>query len=337
MKTLATKTRTALAGFAALMLFATPALAVGFQQLTVPDPGSQPLEVGIWYPSNSLTAPQPLELFTQDVAEDGTIEGRRLPLIVMSHGTGGGFAGHYDTALALANAGFVVASVTHTGDNYRDLSDQAKRDTFINRTRHVRQVLDYMLAAWPGHERIDAERVGMFGFSAGGFTTLIAIGGVPDLAKVQPFCAAHPDDWGCRLVKSRGIDLATAALPPASAWVHDARIKAAVVVAPALGYTFNGGGLAQVSVPIQLWRGAIDPILPHPNYAQVVYDELKTKPDYRVVPNAGHFSFLAPCSEALAKVASQICPDAPGFDRAAFHQEFDAAVVAFFEAKLPAE
>jgi predicted dienelactone hydrolase len=29
-----------------------------------------------------------------------------------------------------------------------------------------------------------------------------------------------------------------------------------------------------------------------------------------------------------------VCQDAPGFDRQAFHREFNAAVVAFFKAKL---
>jgi predicted dienelactone hydrolase len=34
----------------------------------------------------------------------------KLPLLVMSHGTGGSTLGHFDTAVALADAGFVVAA-----------------------------------------------------------------------------------------------------------------------------------------------------------------------------------------------------------------------------------
>ena len=104
------------------MLGATPALSAGFEQVMVPDPDGAPLEVGIWYPSEAPAAPQRLGLFQQTVADGGAVAGRDLPLIVMSHGTGGSFEGHYDTALALAEAGFVVAAVTHTGDNYRDRS-----------------------------------------------------------------------------------------------------------------------------------------------------------------------------------------------------------------------
>jgi predicted dienelactone hydrolase len=108
-----------------------------------------------------------------------------------------------------------------------------------------------------------------------------------------------------------------------------------VIAAPAVGYAFSAEALAAITVPIQLWRGDSDEILPHPNYAQAVYDRLPVKPEYRVVANAGHFAFLAPCTPALAARVPEICRDPQGFDRTAFHREFNAAVVAFFKAKMP--
>jgi predicted dienelactone hydrolase len=272
--------------------------------------------------------------FKQMVAPNGAIAGTRLPLIIISHGTGGSFEWHYDTAIALAEAGFVVAAVTHTGDNYRD---DRKFARFTDRSRHIARTLDYALGAWPGRDRIDPARIGIFGFSAGGATALVAIGGTPDTTRIAAHCAEHPDEWGCRRRAKRG-DVEASAPPPAplSAFVHDARIKAAVIAAPAIGYTFTPEGLATIAVPIQLWRGDRDEILPHPYHAQSVYDALPVKPDYRVVPNAGHFAFLAPCSEALAKMApEEVCHDAADFDRVTFHQEFNATVIDFFRAKLP--
>jgi predicted dienelactone hydrolase len=313
-----------------LMLLATQAGAVGFQQVTAPDPDDRPLEIGIWYPSDASASPQRLGLYEQTVAPNGAVAGVRLPLIVMSHGTGGSFEGHYDTAIALAEAGFVVVAVTHTGDNYRD---DGKFGNFSDRSRHIARTLDYALGAWSGHDRIDPARIGIFGFSAGGATALISIGGTPDRTLSATFCAAHPDDWGCRRAKQRNVDL-SAPPPPASAWVHDSRIKAAVVAAPAIGYSFTVAGLATVTVPIQLWRGDSDEILPHPYHAQSVYAALPAKPEYHVVPNAGHFAFLAPCSEAFARVVPEVCHDPAGFDRIAFHREFNAAVVAFLRRHL---
>jgi hypothetical protein len=63
-------------------------------------------------------------------------------------------------------------------------------------------------------------------------------------------------------------------------------------------------------------------------------DSLPGKPDIHVVP-AGHFAFLAPCSPQLATAIPRICTDNPaGFDRAAFHHEFNASVVGFFREHL---
>jgi predicted dienelactone hydrolase len=318
------------AALSALMLATTPAFCAGFERVTVSDPAGPPLEAGIWYPSEAPASSQPLGLYQQMVATDGAVAGRNLPLIVMSHGSGGSFESHYDTALALAEAGFVVAAVTHTGDNYRDGSGFTRVE---NRPRHIKALVDYMLASWPHHDLIDPTRIGMFGFSAGGFTALVTIGGVPDLTHGAAYCASYPDEWACRKIRESGAS--SSAAPPA-AFVHDPRIAAAVIAAPAIGYAFTPEALAGIKAPIQLWRGDSDDLLPHPRHAQNVYEGLPTKPEYHVVPNAGHFAFLAPCTPMAERYAPEICRDPAGFDRAAFHREFNPAVVAFLTAKLPA-
>jgi predicted dienelactone hydrolase len=319
----------AAATLAILTLAATPALAAGFERVTAPDSDGPPLEAGIWYPSEAPGSSQPLGLYQQTVATGAAVAGRNLPLIVMSHGSGGSFEGHYDTALALAEAGFVVAAVTHTGDNYRDHSGFTQVE---NRPRHIKALVDYMLASWPHRDLIDQTRIGMFGFSAGGFTALAIVGGTPDLTRVAPYCAAHPDEWACRKAK----EFQTEARTMPAAFVHDPRISAAVIAAPAIGYSFTPEGLADIKASIQLWRGDSDEMLPHPRHAQNVYESLPTKPEYHVVPNAGHFAFLAPCTAMAERFAPEICRDPAGFDREAFHREFNPAVVAFFKAKLPA-
>jgi predicted dienelactone hydrolase len=116
--------------------------------------------------------------------------------------------------------------------------------------------------------------------------------------------------------------------------VHDARIKAIVVAAPAVAYAFMPDGLRAVTVPVQLWRADADQLLPAPDYADAVRTALPSPPDFQTVPGAGHFDFLTPCSDALARVAPVICQDPPDFNRAAFHQRFNASMVAFFNKTL---
>jgi predicted dienelactone hydrolase len=315
---------------AALALCTGTALGanVGFQKLTIPNGQDSPITVGIWYPTDSAPSMTALDTYTQSVATAAPIHGRRLALVVISHGNGSSFAGHYDTALALARNGFVVAALNHTGDTYDDLSRQLR---IWARPAQLRRLIDYMLTDWANHSHIDSRRVGAFGFSAGGFTVLAAAGGVPDLTKVAPFCDAHPRAYECLLRKQ------TSAPPvqvPGSNWFRDGRIKAAVVAAPALGYTFGYSGLEQVQIPIQLWRAQDDHILPHPYYAEAVHIALSRPPEYHVVPNADHFDFLAPCSEQLAKLAPMICSEHAEFDRVAFHSQFNADVVNFFRRTL---
>jgi predicted dienelactone hydrolase len=281
-------------------------------------------EVGIWYPTSGASSHQRLGLYAQDVVVGGGIPNEPRPLIVISHGTGGNFAGHYDTAVALARAGFIVAALTHPGDNWRDNSRATEIEA---RPAALSGLISYMLTAWPGHAAIDADRIGAFGFSAGGFTVLAAAGGRPDLTLIASHCAEHADFFDCALIKSHPR-------APGGAWpdLRDPRIKAIVVAAPALGFAFDRAGLAGVQLPVQLWRADNDHILPAPFYADSVHAALPIPPEFHTVPNAGHFDFLAPCADP--SMMPQICQSAPGFDRTAFHAQFDVEVVRFFSANL---
>ena len=303
-----------------------PSRPVGFQQIMVADPGRAPIPVSIWYPTDAKPGFVLLGSTGQRVASGGPVTGDRLPIVIISHGTGGGAVSHIDTAMALAEAGFVVAAPTHPGDNFRDRSAVGTTDWLVDRSRHLRRVTDFMLAGWAGRSHLDQGRVGVFGFSAGATTALIAAGGVPDLGRIAAQCADHPE-FVCRLRKAGPAP----ASPDPSQWTHDPRIAAAVVAAPGLGFTFAPAGLSAVRAPVQLWSGAADETVPYATNAGIVRRLLPTAPDFHNVAGASHYAFLAPCG-IIGPPA--ICRDEAGFDRAAFHRSFNEAVVAFFKARL---
>jgi predicted dienelactone hydrolase len=281
-----------------------------FSRLSVADGGEPSIEVGVWRPAGG--------------------GGGRRPLVVLSHGNGGDFRSHHDTAEALAAAGFVVASLTHTGDNWRD---QSRATDLANRTRQLSVLIDHMVSEWQGRDSVDPQRIGAFGFSAGGFTVLAAAGGKPDLARLSNHCREHPDFFDCRLISRHGDAVRKAAQHP-QRLSHDARIKALVVAAPALGFTFTREGLSGVTQPVQLWQAGDDRILPSPFYAEAVQSALPRPPEHHRVDRAGHFDFLPPCSPALAANAPMICAPTPGFDRARFHDRLNAEIVRFFTETL---
>ncbi|MBS0528293.1 MAG: hypothetical protein JSS22_02725 [Proteobacteria bacterium] len=185
------------------------------------------------------------------------------------------------------------------------------------------RLLDFMLSNWKDKAAIDPARIGFFGFSKGGYTGFVLLGATPDFARIAKFCR---ETTGTCAQLHNGE---AAPNPP-----HDARIKAAVIVDPASG-TFTQDNLAAIKVPLQFWRSERGgPGVGDGSGTARVAESLPGKPDIHVVP-AGHFAFLAPCSRELAAAISRICTDNPaGFDRAAFHRDFNVRVITFFREHL---
>ncbi len=274
--------------------------AVTMSQASVDDPGHPAFPIVIWAPAT----------------------GNDLPLIVISHGTGAGPLSHVDTAQALAAAGFVVAAPMHAGDNFQDDSAVGRPQWIADRSRHVSRVIDFMLTRWDGRSRLLPGRVGIFGMSAGATTALVSIGGEPDLSRLAPHCTAHPE-FVCRIMQPQ--------TGPAPQWNHDSRIAAAVLAAPGLGFLFEPTGLARIRVPVQLWVGTADETVPTATNGAIVARLLHPAPELHSVPDAVHYSFLAPCTPQTPPF---LCQDRPGFDRMAFHQSFNAAIAVFFRRHL---
>jgi predicted dienelactone hydrolase len=306
---------------------------VGFQvvRATPTDGGS--ITVGVWYPTQARPRPTTLlGLVLMSVAPDGPISGRDMPLVVISHGNGGGPGSHADLALALADAGYVVAAPMHPGDNYADQSAVGSVSLFSGRSRQLRATVDHMLGQWDGRDRIDPRRIGAFGFSAGGLTVLAAAGARPDLRMVATHCAESPE-FACDVLRHAQSPLLGNETSPmvGGAFSTDSRIKAVVVAAPGLGFTMVDDGLTAVRVPVQLWSGEQDVHVPFATNARPIRDALGSNVDFHSVAGASHFSFLAPCG-LLAPPA--LCSDEGQFDRKAFHREMNARVVAFFDKNI---
>jgi predicted dienelactone hydrolase len=206
---------------------------VGFQIIQATDEDGQPFTVGVWYPTQEQPWPTTLlSLVLMNVARDAPVSGSDLPLVVISHGNGGGPASHADVALALANAGYIVVAPMHAGDNYADQSAFGSATWLSGRTLEVHATPDYMLNNWQGHDHIDPDRIGAFGFSAGGFTVLTAVGAQPDLSIVAKHCADSAE-FVCDLLHVAKSPMLDTSMPTIEgAFLPDLRIKAAVVAAP---------------------------------------------------------------------------------------------------------
>ncbi len=301
------------------MLAGTASLAAGIQSLNIPASASAPaLSGAVWYPCAAAPTELKLGPFAISATRDCPVAGTKLPLIVMSHGRAGTFLGHRDTAQALADAGFIVAAISHPGDNAQDSSSSNELAAFVRRPADMRRLVDYLLGAWPSASAIAADRIGFFGFSRGGYTGLVIAGAEPQFGRNAKWCEGRNEEICESLRQGRPVPL-----------VHDDRVKAAVIADP-LSIFFAPESFGAVRIPIQLWRSERGGDGVTPDSVAGVADALPMKPETHVVAGSDHFSFLPPCPEVLRQAAPEICTDAPGFDRAAFHREFNAQVVEFF-------
>lgn len=304
------------------------ARAAGFQKVTAPAGGNQPaMEVHVWTPCRqAVQKPMSVGVFRLQAIPGCPLVGSgKLPLVVMSHGRGGTALGHHDTAEALADAGFIVASFNHPGDNAFDMRQSDNMAALYQRPAQVKQVLDFMLSRSPLANRIDASRIGFWGFSRGGYTGLVLAGATPDFANSQLPC---PDKHMkiCRQIAANS--------KPAPALVRDARIQAVVAVDP-LSFFPTPESVQAVRVPVQIWASQHGGDGVTPQSVRLLAQNLHNKPELVATQRTNHYAFIHPCTPALAALEKAICTqDEPGFDRAAAHKQWNVQMANFFKKAL---
>jgi predicted dienelactone hydrolase len=284
------------------LLLALPAAA----QTAIEVPGTPPLAGALWLPPGDA----------------------RGPLVLLLHGAGGAFTDHAPLGQALAQAGIAAVAVTQAAD--RSAPHAFAR--MAMRARDATRVLDHVLAARP--DRLDHARIGVFGYSAGGTAALLLMGGRADPARWTALCAAHPEERLCESPFGRAALGAAPGLAPIEA--PDARVRAVLLAAPALGFLFAPDGFAQVApgTVTRIWRAGADTVLREPHHAEAIAPLLPGRPVPTVVPQAGHWVFMPPCDAERRVALPYLCADPPGLDRATFLRDFAADAVAFFRAAL---
>lgn len=286
-------------------------------------PGELPIPVRVWYPATQ-----------RGVDDNGEPASRAVPpapgrrrLIMLSHGSGGMPLNQRDLILHLVAAGAIVAAPLHSHDNIMDQSGAGTDLQLVGRPRHIARSIDAVLAHPTLGPLVDPARIGLIGYSAGGYTGLVVIGGQPDFALGPAHCAqARRDSMFCGWMRRGGI------LRRHPEWpiVHDDRVRAAVLLAPAYGIYFDRRGLANVKAAVRIYVAEADEVV-HQSYNEDnVRRALPQPPEYVVVPR-GHFVFVSPCRRPIS---GGLCNDAAGVDRVAIHRRMNGEIKDFFDRKL---
>lgn len=322
---------------ATLLLIAAlhlPALAfagVGLRPLQVHEPTTDTrMPAMVFHPTAQATGHSTVGPYTVAAEFAAAPAKGRHPLVLISHGHGGSALGHHPLATALAEAGYVVAAIEHAGDSHRDQSGFGTERVLLGRAWQLSSLLDTLLADPQLAAMIDPQRIGVAGFSAGGHSSLMLLGAVPDLANRTRYCEQQPTDAELCLQPA-------AQAPPLQRRrpLADPRIGAALVMAP-LGVFFDRAALQAVQRPVFVHAAMADSVLLPRWNALAVRDGVQHLAGWRGVVGADHFVYLAPCPAAMAEAAPRLCVDADGVDRRAVQTLLAADALAFFNQALPA-
>ena len=243
------------------------------------------LNVRFWYPAMidpkaarirydhvvNVPAGKPFAVSTQGIAVQSApvVAGQHYPLVLISHGYGGWDTAMSNLAETLASKGYVVAAIDHA-----DMPFDSTRtfllsfgNVMLDRAEDQRQILSMIVSQAKANKAgyasiIDANNIGLIGYSMGGFGALATAGAPYDPASKTI----------SQLPKTAQAAITTGSGNSASS------IKALVLFAPWGGQPDNRSwtptGLSQIKMPVLIVGGDHDDVADFGHGISWIYDNL---------------------------------------------------------------
>jgi len=280
---------------------------VGIRSLRVIDQSKDiAFPVLVMYPTRVPSVPVTFGPYSIDAAIDAPLDEGTFPLVVISHGGGGSHLAYRTIGACLAKNGYIVAMPEHPGNNRNNNELNGTVENLVNRPRHIRLTIDALSSDAHFKDRLQLSNTAIIGHSLGGYTALAVAGGQPWTEAGQKIEAES-----------------------------DNRVKALVLMAPAAAWYMPDDALSNVKTPILLLVAEHDPFTPRWQ-GLLVLDRIpdRSQITYRVIENAGHFSFLSPFPPAMRSASFPPSVDPEGFDREKFHEKLNAELLDFLAVTL---
>nr|WP_281270954.1 hypothetical protein [Mucilaginibacter oryzae] len=302
---------------------------------------NRPVVTELWYPTaDTLKAADKhfSPFLRQSTVQNGKLPTGKLPLILLSHGTGGGRLTLEWLAQAIANSGCMVAAVDHYGNTY----DHKIPLEFVKpweRPLDISFAITSLLNMPDIGPLIDQRKIGAAGFSFGGYTIIALAGAQLDFDQARNYYKTIgrkeleiPEFPGLvKLLDDSSLIAGSRHVPP----LKDKRIKAFFSISPALGFGFiRKQQVADVTGPLYIVGSQSDSIAPVKTNARH-YHRLIPKSTYMELPGkVGHYVMLAEAIDAVKKEAPIYFTDDISVNRHAVHLKVDSLAVGFFRKEL---
>jgi predicted dienelactone hydrolase len=302
---------------------------------------NRPLKTELWYPTPDIDSGNlrttVLPFILEPTIRNASFTSQKHPLILMSHGTGGNRFSLAWLAIALVKQGYMVAAPDHWGNTY----DNKIPEYFVRyweRPLDISFVLSQLLADNTLSKYIDFERIGVVGFSFGGYTTLALAGVEIDCNLLKSKAETNQGKKEFKVPELGDLRKLIAKLHCDSlSKIHlkDSRIKAFVALSPALGLGIETTAQTKnVTVPILIIAPENDQIAPLLTNARKYNILIPSSKYIELQGNSGHYIFLNQGNEELRKEAKTYYKDEKGVDRESVHKNVQNLVLQFFAINL---
>lgn len=298
------------------------------------------IKTEIWYPTNEIDSTfekkTELPFILNPTIRNAVFVKQYFPLILLSHGTGGNRFGLAWLAIALAKQGYIVVAPDHWGNTY----DNKIPEYFVRyweRPLDISFLITQILNDTSLSQYVDKEKIGVVGFSFGGYTSLALAGAelncnllktisktdlgkkefnIPELGDLRNLIDKIP----CDNIQSS---------------FKDNRIKVAVALSPALGLGFdNIDQVKSINSPILIIGAESDEIAPINTNAEHYHKLIPNSIYLKLEGEVGHYIFLNSGNNSLIKEAKKYYRDDKTINRETIHRNVEKVIIMFFENAL---
>ncbi|REF26692.1 putative dienelactone hydrolase [Xenorhabdus cabanillasii] len=262
------------------------------------------IPIHFFYPTREIGKSEKFGPYDISVAMNASIYGNKIPLIVLSHGSGGSSLTYRELMCSLVKSGYAVLALEHPGNCYFDDSLAATLANLENRPRHIKLVIDHIVNNELVSNHLLKNKITLIGHSMGGYTALAISGGIP---------VAIPDKTSSQSIEEITVP-------------YDNRISSLILLAPACGWFNYKDSLNRVNVPILLLTAEKDHLS---DILCTSVIENHTNVVHKTVTNAGHHSFQSPFPSHMKSINFPPSQDPAGFDREKYQAILSAEIKSF--------